>query len=338
MSTFSFLPSTYQLFNALSFEWPEPENNKQAEDTYQIYSAVLDWANALYYKLSENVYSEGIWPVDEHVLNALRDALVDQKGNYAGDLIAYTLIRCGCREQATIDAMNLCDSQLLRWRAKGLSAVSLLERCKEAGAAGAPGTADLAKINDWLANPMGALAHYSAGNVTGTLFKGRCFYHSLHYNGEEPNYVGLLKGLLALAQPAISVSNVEQEYLELDYESYESLVQPELDKLSPAGVADKLVPVLYEVVWKVKFAVSGKQYVWYIPGYFAWLNDGLLSLYINNLLEELGHPERVHRFAGNRNESESFWGNYIVTEPTGFVSLCSELGIPLKELYGPANN
>jgi hypothetical protein len=64
------------------------------------------------------------------------------------------------------------------------------------------------------------------------------------------------------------------------------------------------------------------------------MNDIGLALHVDALLARLGRPERVLKFGGGRNESDSFWGRYIIAPPEQFHALCDELGIPLDPFTG----
>jgi hypothetical protein len=50
---FHFQPSTRQLFQALTFDWPDPNTEEEARDIYRVNAALTDWKNALYHQLSE---------------------------------------------------------------------------------------------------------------------------------------------------------------------------------------------------------------------------------------------------------------------------------------------
>ena len=123
----TFPPSVESLFAALDIKVPRPPSEEKARDPYLIWSALSQWENALYMRLSEEQYAKGTWPATASQMEALRGALEDQKGNYAGNRLAYTLVRCGCREVDTISGLCAWDAQLFRWKNVGLSAADLLE-------------------------------------------------------------------------------------------------------------------------------------------------------------------------------------------------------------------
>jgi hypothetical protein len=217
---FQFAPSTTQLFKALAFDWPDPVNEEQACDMYPIDAALSNWTNRLYGQLSKEEYERGTWPASSELMDAVRAALADQRGNHAGDLLAYCLVRCGCRRAETIAGLSAWDAQLFRWRAAGLSARDLIAKFEKIGMAGNPAAEDLDQLDKWLSDPASALAHYGSGNITGTVLKGRVFMASLYSSGDDLEYAALFEAMASHARPPLPVSSVSQlaaDYSEEDF-------------------------------------------------------------------------------------------------------------------------
>jgi hypothetical protein len=334
MSIFHFAPSTKQLFKALKFDWGDPANEEQARDIYPIDAALSDWKNRLYDHLSEEEYERGTWPASSELLDAMRAALADQRGNYAGDLLAYCLVRCGCRQAETIAGLSAWDAQLFRWRASGLSARDLLEKFEKIGVAGNPAAEDLDKLDSWLSDPVAALAHYGSGNITGTVLKGRVFLASLYSSGDDLEYAALFQEMARHAEPALQISKVSQVAADRSLEDFTASAEAQLADIVPDTLKGGFLFTDPETFWKISYDFEGVSEAVFVPGSFAWMNDVGLALHFDAMLARLGRPERVLKFGGGRNESDSFWGRYIIAPPQQFYAVCNELGIPLDPFTG----
>ncbi len=330
---YSFLPSMKQLFEALNFDWPEPDNEEEARDAYAVTSALTDWENTLYRQLSDNEFTHGAWPASPELLAALRAALADHRGNYAGDRLAYCLVRCGCREPETIAGLCAWDAQLFRWSAAGFSAEDLLAKFEAIGVAGNPAAEDLEKLNRWLSDPAAALANYSSGNITGTVLKGRGIIGSLYDNGGCPAYGEVFQELVGHAEPALPILRVNAEPVEDEDIDPMELFHAQIDDAVP----QELIAAISgepEVFWRISFDFDGASDAVIVPGSYSWVNDAAVALQIDAILARRGRPERVLRFGNGRNDEGSFWGQYIIAHPRKFSALCSELGIPLNDFTG----
>ena len=327
---FEFLPSTRHLFKVLEFDWlPEPENDK-----YPISAALTAWENRLYKQLSEKDFKNGTWPASPALLSALRAALSDQRGNYAGDKLAYCLVRCSCRQPETISGLCAWDSQLFLWRDAGLSAEDLLNKFQSIGAAGNPQIEDLQRLNHWLSDPGAALAHYSSGNLAETVLKGKIIYGRLYSDELSPKYVELFQEFAAHTVPALPISNVIQKPLEDEPEDITEKVQAQMADIIPDEL--KNIPIFQypETFWQIDFDFEGTTNTVYVSGDFTWVNDAGLALQFDNILAQLGRSERVIRLGDGRNDTGSSWGLFIIADPLPFAALCNELGIPLNDFTG----
>src|SRR3954464_1876270 len=98
-----YLPSTQRILDLLMHrEWGEPRDLNEARDPYPVDAALSEWENEVLGKLPDDQYRRGIWPSTPELLSALRDALEDQRGNYAGERLAFALAHCGCHEPDVI--------------------------------------------------------------------------------------------------------------------------------------------------------------------------------------------------------------------------------------------
>lgn len=331
---FHFLPNTKRLFQALQFEWPDPQDKRQACDIYPIHASLTAWSNTLYNQLPKAQYDQGIWPSSPDLMDALRAALADQRGNYAGDALAYGLVRCGCREPETIAGLSAWDAQLFRWSAAGFSARDLLAKFEKIGVAGNPSDEDLERLDGWLSDPTAALATYGSGNITGTVLKGKTFSASLYSSGDDLEYAELFHDMAVHAGLSALISNVDQVEMHDAAEDFTARAQAQLAHIVPVALTTKPLFAEPETFWKIQFDVDGRSEMVFIPGNFSSMNDVVLALHFDALLARLNRPERVLRFGDGRNESSSFCGNYIIAPPQQFTALCRELGIPLMPFTG----
>ncbi|MES2900191.1 MAG: hypothetical protein V4723_10710 [Pseudomonadota bacterium] len=322
------------LFQALQFEWPEPESQDQACDLYPIQASLTDWHNTLYNQLPSAQYDRGIWPSSPELLEAMRAALADQRGNYAGDALAYSLVRCGCRRSETVAALSAWDAQLFRWSAAGFSARDLLTKFEKIGVAGNPSDEDLARLDGWLADPTAALANYGCGNITGTILKGKAFSASLYSSGDDLEYDSLFRDMASHAGLSALITNVEQVAMHDATEDFTALAKAQLNQLVPVELTSRPLFAEPETFWKIQFDVDGRSENIFVPGNYSSMNDVGLALHFDALMARLNRPERVMRFADGRNDSGSFWGRYIIGPPQELTALCGELGIPLMPFTG----
>lgn len=97
------LPSTQRLFAVLGYDMEAIlSKSRSARDPYPVYYALTSWENDLFERIGPEKYEHGAWPATQEELDALRNALADQKGNSAGEELAYILVRCGCRQPETL--------------------------------------------------------------------------------------------------------------------------------------------------------------------------------------------------------------------------------------------
>lgn len=332
---FSFLPSTKALFSALQFEWPEPENEEQAQDPDPINAALTEWQNALYYQLSTEELDHGTWPASAELIDALRAALADQRGNGAGYQLAYCLVRCGQRDPDIIAGLSLCDSQLFRWNAAGLSAGDLLARFQAVGVAGNPADGDLDKLNHWLSDPATALANYSFGNLSSTVLKGRTIIGNLYDGGDGSlEYAQLFGEWAGKVEPALPISKVSQMPMEGGLVEVTEAVQAQMGERIPPELKDTPIFEQSDNFWKISFELDGVPNAVYVPGKGAWINEAGLAVQFDAILARLGRKERVLKIGDNCRNPDSFYGRYIIAPPREFSALCRELGIPLVDFTG----
>ena len=324
-----YLPSTQRILHLLLHrDWGNPRDLNEARDPDPVDASLTEWDNEVLSKLPEDQYRRGIWPSTPELLIALRDALQDQRGNYAGERLAFALAHCGCHEPDVISSLNPWDSLVFRWREAGYSAEQLLAKFKFAGAAGDPTAEEIRTLNGWLADPVTSLDPFSSGYPGVILLGKRTFIASLYDNGGSPDYCGLFSGLAGRAVPPLVVVNVSQASdASVDVVTEET--HAELGDAFPPEMRDVPVIRIRDGNWKITYSLDGVTDVLRVHGDSTWVNDvGFISEF-NALLAKLGRHDRVIKFGEPRGDASSFKGTYIVTDPRPFVPLCQELGIPL---------
>lgn len=330
----SYLPGTKLLFNVRNDVWPDTEDDEPLDDQHAIDALLTDWHNELYSQLDESERKHGKWPSNHELLAALRAALAEQNGNAAGEKLAYSLVRCGCRAEATIAGLGKWDAQLFRWSAAGWKAEDLFAKFQAIGAAGNPAQEELQMLNQWLADPAAYLANYGSGKLASTLFKGRTAIGSLYQNGAYPEFAELFTDLARITSPALPISNVTQAATEDQNEDLSADIQAQMDDLIPPELQD--LPIFSEAdsTWQIQFDFAGTSETIYVQSNSTWLNDTVVALQFDRILARQGRCERVVRFAGGRNDDDAFWGKYIIVNPVPFATLCAEVGIPLQDFTG----
>jgi hypothetical protein len=333
-----YLPSTRRILDLLMHrEWGPPRDSKEATDPYPVGAALSEWENDVLGKLPIDQYKKGIWPSTPELLGALAEALQDQRGNYAGERLAFALAHCGRHTPDVISSLNPWDALVFRWREAGYSAEQLLARFNAVGAAGNPTAEDIKMLNEWLANPVASLDPYSPGYPGQILLGDRIFSASLYDNGGSPGYCAFLSSIARHAIPPLVVSDLSQAS-DATIDVVTDEIHAQMGDLIPPEM--RSVPILRvnDADWKVTYTLNGVTDVLHVYGDSTWLNDiGLISE-VNALLTRLGRQDRVIKFGKTRGDSSSFAGDYIVADPTSFVPLCQELAIPLELPIGNIGN
>ncbi|HEY0064450.1 MAG TPA: hypothetical protein VGC21_20200 [Telluria sp.] len=332
-------PSTVALLRTLGADWSARAAPDGADDARAIQTALRAWENRLYHVLPAASRDSATWPAAPELLAALRASLADQRATPAGAYLAYCLVRCGCRDSATIDGLCAWDAQLFRWQAAGYSARDLLAKFNAIGMAGQPGADALDRFDARLADPGAALAEYGSSHCAGTLLQGRWFVASLCDNDGCPNYAGLLTSIAnraLLPITAVTQESTESAFAHLADSDYGALVerfQAEIDTWVPKKIQHAYLFSEPETWWQISFAFAGAPEHMIVPGDWSWVNDAGLALRCDAILARLGRPERVLKFGPGRNEGESA-GAYVVARPEAFAGVCAELGIPLSDFTG----
>lgn len=331
---FSFKPSTTRLFAALNFDWPEPENEEQAEDAYPVHCALTDWTNRLYSELSQEQYENGTWPASQELHKALRDVLADLRNHDVAQELAYSLVRCGFLDEEVLSALCPWDAMLFRWKAAGFSIGDIFAKFKAAGVAGSPTVEDLEKVECYLENPVAHISRNASSHLLHTILKGRTFICSLYANGEYPHYTSLFENIALHANPPLAVTQVKLIPLEDELIDVTSKIHLDMAGQIPDALESLQIFEQPETFWKLSFEISSVEKVFYIPGDFCWLKDIALAKQCDRLLANLGRTDRVLRFGISRVDCGSFWGRYTVADPFAFSTVCQELGIPLADFTG----
>jgi hypothetical protein len=330
-----FIPSTRQLLDQLPHRtWDTPATDEDAKGPAAVLAFLDEWQDEVLRKTlaADQFNSSAMWPASPALIAAMRAALLDQRGNEAGERLAFALVRAGCREPATLTALNRWDGLPFRWNAAGLIADSLLQKLQSIGVAGEISPEERSRFNGWLTDPGSAML-VSSPKMPGTLLmQGKVASAALYDKDGCPGYKKLLEAWAAAMTPPLALVNVNQKSvadilaaLPADmFISKKDILPPHLKK-DPAFMKS-------ETFWKVGFVHKGKTYAFFVPGDFAHVNDGALADEFKLLLRELRRPERVLRLADQRGQDGTLWGNYVVAEPAKAFPLFSSLGIPLQEM------
>jgi hypothetical protein len=315
-------------------EWGPPSNEAEANGPYTVDACLAEWEDGvLAASLSkEELNGAATWPASPELVDALRAALADQRGNYAGERLAFALVRCGCRAPETLTALNRWDALPFRWHAAGFTAATLLARLREAGMAGAVADADLARLDAWLDDPATAVTRRAPGYAGSILMQAKVVTMALHDNDGEVRYKELLEAWAGAMSPPLVLKNLVQKNGALILNALPADMLVSVRDILPTRLKDNPEFTLSETFWKLSCTCNGKAFEFFVAGDYAHLNDGALAAEFKLLLRRLRRPERVHRLAEVRAGSPAFWGNYVVADPATVFPICAALGIPLQEM------
>lgn len=330
-----YLPSTRRLLDLLMHrDWAPPADEAEANGPYTVDACLAEWEEGVLAKTlaPEELNGAATWPATPALMDALRAALLDQRGNYAGERLAFALVRCGCRAPATITALNRWDALPFRWHAAGLTTATLLARLREAGMAGAVSDADLAKMDGWLRDPASAVTRRGPGIAGSILMQEKIVTMALHDDEGELRYKELLEAWAGSMSPPLVLKNLNLKNGKSILAALPADMLVTVKDILPAHLKDNPEFGLSETFFKLSFACNGKSFDFFVPGDHATLNDGALAAEFKLLLRRLRRPERVHRLAEVRATSPNYWGNYVVADPAKVFPLCASLGIPLQEM------
>ena len=322
-------PGTRRLLFHVGLDWPPMPGITAESDQDAVDAALSEFDRQMCGALSADAYEHGAWPAPDAFRDALRLALDEQRDARISERIAYTLVRCECREPSTISALNMWDSQLFRWQEAQLTARDLLAKCQAAGVAGNPSDEYLQRLDRWIQDPPAALGQVGRGGILiPALFNGRVAYGFLHNDGDGPKYAKLVMDLARIAMPPLAVSEVTQTEEAFPEQADLARLEKEIGGMIPAELRGTPVVIQPDVVWRLDVSLDDSNATLRVKGNTAWMNDMGLAGEMNALLARLGRRDRVLRFGDARGHG-GFSAKYIVADPRVFIPLCRELGIPL---------
>jgi len=314
----SFRPGAVELLRQVRPDWPPAGD--ASEETYAVDGACVEIDNRVFGELGQDAHKNGVWPADTALLAALRDALEEQRGNYAGYHVAYTLVRCGRSSPDIVKGLYPLKRMAFGWRERGLTGAGIEQMLREAGMAPRlPGEA-VARLDGWIADPLSALEQDSV--ITSLLFGPRRVIASLDDSGYQPRHDELFADLAKAALPPVAVTDVRQ-----DTGPGERFKDVTATTFLAAKDAPGVSAILSDAGsnWIVEYTHEGKPYGFLAECRATWMDVDAVLRHFDEFMARLGHSDRVFRLA---NEND-FWGHFVVAPYDKFPDLARELGIPL---------
>ena len=314
----SFRPGAIELMRQVGMDWPP--TGDASDETYAVDSACVEIDNRLFRELGEEAHKNGVWPADTALLAALRDALEEQRGTYAGYHVAYTLVRCGRASPDVVKGLYALKRVVFEWRERGYTGAGIEQMLREAGIAEELPASAIAQLDAWIKDPLSALEQGSA--ITHLLFGTRWVIASLDDSGYEPRHDELFAKLAQAAVPAVAVTDVHQ-----DTGPGERFKDVTATTYLAAKDAPGVTAILSDAGshWIVEYAHQDKPYGFLAECRGTWMDVDAVLRHFDELLARLGHSDRVFRLA---NEND-FWGHFVVAPREKFPALAQALGIPL---------
>jgi hypothetical protein len=291
-----------------------------SDETYAVHTACVEISNRLFTELGEDAHRNGVWPADAALLAALRDALKEQPGNYAGYHVAYTLVRCGRSSPDIVKGLYPLKRVAFGWRDKGYTGARIEQMLREAGIAPELPASATARIDGWIRDPMSALEQDSV--ITGLLFGVRRVRASLDDSGYQPRHDTLFVELAQAAVPPVVITDAQQ-----DTGPGERFKDVTATTVVNGEIPPDVVAILSDAGshWIVEYAHQGKAYGFLAESKGTWMDVDAVLRHFDELMARLGHADRAFRLA----DENDFWGCFVVAPHEKFPALARDLGIPL---------
>jgi hypothetical protein len=314
----SFRSGAAALLRQVRPDWPP--NGDASDETDAVHSACVEISNRLFSELGQDAHKNGVWPADTALLAALRVALEEQRGNYAGYHVAYTLVRCGRSSPDIVKGLYPLRRMAFGWRDKGYTGARIEQMLRAAGIAPRLPAEAVARLDGWIADPLSALEQDSV--ITSLLFGTRGLIASLDDSGYQPRHDELFAKLAQAAVPAVAVTDVHQ-----DTGPGERFKDVTATTYLAARDAPGVTAILSDAGshWIVEYAHQGKAYGFLAASKGTWMDVDAVLRHFDEFMARLGHSDRVFRLA---NEND-FWGHFVVAPGETFPALAQGLGIPL---------
>ncbi len=334
-----FKPSTRKLITAMGWE-TERFKSVEQED-YLLHRVVIDVSNRTYVALGQERHRSSVWPVDPGLVAALREALPDHPQGYAGEDLAFLLVRAGVSDQEVLESLHPWDRLIFHWIEQGLTASDVAGVLREAAVIDEIAEADLARIDAWIAQPLTALADID--QMVHALFdrERRVVHACVRDPGFELPHDQLFRQLLASAVPSVAIEEVSQrtssaagrfvdvtETTQLTMrvgESERTFRIADDPQLAHEGVR------VYEHDGRciVRFKYAGKPHGFFVEGKGTWMDVSSVLNAVDEFMAGLGRPDRVFQFAVPRGENGE-WLVFLVADPARFAPAAVRLGLPVS--------
>jgi hypothetical protein len=293
----------------------------------------------MYAALGQEKYGNGVWPVEPGLVVAIREALPDHPQGYAGEDLAYLLVRAGASDREILVRLHPWDRLMFRWNQQRLTASDVAVVLQEAGVSDATSVADPARIDAWIAHPITALGDIH--RIVSALFdlNQRVLYACVRDSGYELAHDQLFKQLLERTVPRVAIEEVSQragsagdalvdvtETAELTMRVGDSnrTVHVEDD---PQLVREGVRVYEHDGRGMVRFKYAGKPHGFFVEGKGTWMDVTAVVKAIDGFMAELGRPDRVFQFEVPRGESGE-WLAFLVADPERFAPAAARLGLP----------
>lgn len=323
-------PTTVELLRSVGFE---PPYGDASDEVYNVHVACVEISNRLCGELGAEAHESGVWPAAPALLSALRHALEDQAGNYGGEDIAYTLVRCGQRGPNVVRRLNPWRRMAFGWRDQGLTGLAIAAMLRPAGLGGELSGEGIAEIDAWIRDPFTALEMQDS--VLRRLLGHALVRASLDDSGYEPRHDELFRELAQAASPPVELTEVSQatgpgpRFKDVTATAYVASrdVDGNLTRMHALEAVPDAMAVLSDAGshWIVEYAHDGKAY-----GFLANCNatqmdvDAVLR-HFDEFMARLGRPDRVFRL--RRDDTPT--GYFVVADGARFPELARRLGMTL---------
>ncbi|HEY0231567.1 MAG TPA: hypothetical protein VGC55_09965 [Dokdonella sp.] len=323
----NFRPSTRKLF-ALLGRHAEPVYRDQHDEVYRVHEVCVALWNAAYSQHGAERYRDGVWDADPDVIAALRDAMADHPHDYAGQDLAYTLLKFGCTGADIVAHLHPWDRLAYRWAEEGLGGADVSRRLVDAGASDGLPPAAIGTIDSRIGNPSSALRRHD--DLQGHLFDSRLLYANLRDGGFQPGHDEPFARLAAGAIPPVLVEDLSQGIdTDARFKDVSDAVQP-MDR--DGRIAEEIagIPIVSDAGahWFVRYTHAGKTYGFLAPCESGWVDVPCVLANFNGFLGHLGRNDQAFRL-GSGPDGDTEWAFFIVADGTSFPAVCRQLHIPL---------
>ncbi|MET0384024.1 MAG: hypothetical protein ABW032_11435, partial [Burkholderiaceae bacterium] len=237
---------------------------------------------------------------DAQIVHSLRAALAENFGAEAGGHIAWALIHYGCRQKPTMASLHEWERLMFEWQQRRASAPRIALMLRDAGLPESLGPRALDAVDRWISDPPAALG--AAPEIIQTLFGRRI----VSFTTADENEAALVDLFGELVASAVTPGTLGAPRLR--------------SQTDESGTR-----------WIIEYTFQGMAQLLEAPAQGNRMRlDGMMDA-VDDLLTQIGRPERVFRIAPGRaalNEPAIF----IVADGAKFAELVRRLRIPTLRL------